>query len=204
MRVCERNNCTDTKVSEEAGGAAAPGTGAEIPLQPMEKTMEADGAADLHPQPMENPKPEQVNAPEGGCDPSGSPRWSRLLAGPADLWKEEPMPRAGLHGLVTLWRTPRWSSLFLRGCTLWKGPMLEHVMKNYSSWKGPILEKFVEDCLPWVRPHAEEGEKSKEEGAAEMMCDELSGTPIPSPLCRWVGGGREKSGVKSSPGRREG
>ncbi|GAB0186006.1 mitochondrial enolase superfamily member 1 [Grus japonensis] len=39
MRTCERNNSADTKVSEEGGGGGAPGTRAEIPLQPVEKTM---------------------------------------------------------------------------------------------------------------------------------------------------------------------
>ncbi|GAB0177996.1 AN1-type zinc finger protein 5-like [Grus japonensis] len=52
-----------------------------VPLQPMED----DGGADIHLQPVENPTPEQVDAPEGGCDPVGSPRWSRLLAGPVAL-----------------------------------------------------------------------------------------------------------------------
>lgn len=37
VRVCERNNCIDTKVSEEGGGSA-PGTRAGIPLQSMEDT----------------------------------------------------------------------------------------------------------------------------------------------------------------------
>ncbi|GAB0182143.1 acid sphingomyelinase-like phosphodiesterase 3b [Grus japonensis] len=36
---CERNNAADTKVSEEGGGGGAPGARAEIPLQPLEKTM---------------------------------------------------------------------------------------------------------------------------------------------------------------------
>ncbi|GAB0182777.1 hypothetical protein GRJ2_000743000 [Grus japonensis] len=36
--------------------------------------------------------PEQVETPEGGCDPMGSPHWSKLLAGPVDLWREEPTP----------------------------------------------------------------------------------------------------------------
>ncbi|KAK0670590.1 PSIP1 protein, partial [Pygoscelis papua] len=34
-----RNNSADTKISEEGGGGDAPGTGAEIPLQPVVKTM---------------------------------------------------------------------------------------------------------------------------------------------------------------------
>ncbi|KAK4811169.1 hypothetical protein QYF61_019800 [Mycteria americana] len=41
-------------------------------------------------QPVENPMPEQVDAPKGGCDPVESPRWSRFLAGPVDPWREEP------------------------------------------------------------------------------------------------------------------
>ncbi|GAB0185779.1 cAMP-dependent protein kinase inhibitor alpha [Grus japonensis] len=40
VRRCERNNSADTKVSEEGGEGGAPGAGAEIPLQPMEKTMD--------------------------------------------------------------------------------------------------------------------------------------------------------------------
>ncbi|GAB0185306.1 junction-mediating and -regulatory protein-like [Grus japonensis] len=32
-------NSADTKVSAEGGAGGAPGAGAEIPLQPMEKTM---------------------------------------------------------------------------------------------------------------------------------------------------------------------
>jgi len=32
-------NSADTKVSEEVGGGGAPGSRAEIPLQPMEKTV---------------------------------------------------------------------------------------------------------------------------------------------------------------------
>ncbi|GAB0187181.1 AN1-type zinc finger protein 5-like [Grus japonensis] len=57
-----------------------------VPLQPME----VHGGADIHLQPLEDPTLEQVEAPEGGCGPVGSPRWSRLLAGPVALWREEP------------------------------------------------------------------------------------------------------------------
>jgi len=71
-RICERNNSADTKVSAEGGGGGAPGASAEIPLQPMVKTtvrqavplqpMEVHGEADLHLQPVEDPRPEQVDA----------------------------------------------------------------------------------------------------------------------------------------------
>ncbi|KAK4830727.1 hypothetical protein QYF61_013177 [Mycteria americana] len=71
VRICERNNSADTKVTEEGGGGGAPGPGAEISLQPMVKTMvrqafplqpmEVHGGADIHLQHMEDPMPEQVD-----------------------------------------------------------------------------------------------------------------------------------------------
>ncbi|KAK4827692.1 hypothetical protein QYF61_020826 [Mycteria americana] len=98
MRICERNNSADTKVSEEGEGEGAPGAGAEIPLQPVEKTMvrqvvrlqpmEVHGGADIYLQPMEDPMLEQVDMPKKGYDPTDSPCWSRLLAGPVTPWRE--------------------------------------------------------------------------------------------------------------------
>ena len=78
-------------------------SGAEIPLQPVVmKTMvrqavplqprEVHRGADLHLQPWER-RPHTV---AGGClkmavIPWGSPRWSRLLAGPVAPWSKEAM-----------------------------------------------------------------------------------------------------------------
>ena len=72
MRTCKRNNPADPQVSEEGGGGDAPGAGAEIPLQPVGKTVgrqavplwprEVHGGADLHLQPREDPTLEQVGA----------------------------------------------------------------------------------------------------------------------------------------------
>jgi len=73
VRLCERNNSADTNVSEEGeGGGASRGAGAEIPLQPMEKTvvrqpvplqpMEVHGGADIRLQPLEDTTPEQMSA----------------------------------------------------------------------------------------------------------------------------------------------
>ncbi|GAB0205539.1 acid sphingomyelinase-like phosphodiesterase 3b [Grus japonensis] len=66
-RRCERNSPADTQVSEGEGGGA-PGARAEIPLQPLVKTvvrhavplqpMEVDGGADIHLQPMDDPTPQ--------------------------------------------------------------------------------------------------------------------------------------------------
>ncbi|GAB0203441.1 hypothetical protein GRJ2_002809700 [Grus japonensis] len=170
VRRCERNNFADTKVSEEGEGGGAPGTGAEIPLQPVVKAMVRQ--AFIHPsnvliallyfdsKPMEDPKPEQVEAPEGGCDPVGSPCWSKLLAGPVERGAHT---GAGLlAGLVTPMEDPCWSSLLLKVCTLWKRPMLEQFVKDCSPWEGLMLKKFVKDCLPWEGPHTGAGEEHEE------------------------------------------
>ncbi|KAM9590910.1 uncharacterized protein ACIBXB_005942 [Morphnus guianensis] len=61
-------------------------------LQVLEQRFtEVHGRADIHLQPMEDPTPEQVDTPEGGCDPMESPYWSRILAGPVTPWREKPM-----------------------------------------------------------------------------------------------------------------
>ncbi|GAB0208290.1 mitochondrial enolase superfamily member 1 [Grus japonensis] len=64
--------------------------------------MEVNGGADIHLQSVEDPTPEQVEAPEGGCGPVGSLRWSRLLEGPVDPWREEPMSEQGKSCLTNL------------------------------------------------------------------------------------------------------
>ena len=76
---------------------------------------------------------------------------------------------------------PRWSSPFLKDCTLWKGPTLEHFVKICTPWEGLTLEKIMKDCLPWVGPHAGAREEREEGGVAETTCDELTTTPIPHP-----------------------
>ncbi|KAK4830792.1 hypothetical protein QYF61_013625, partial [Mycteria americana] len=86
-----RNNSADTKVREEGGGGGAPGTGAEIPLQPMVKTMgrkvvpvqpmEVIGGADIHLQPVEDPTLKQADMPWRKLQPVENPCQRRLLAG---------------------------------------------------------------------------------------------------------------------------
>ena len=73
VKTCKRNNPADTKVSAEGGEEGAPGARAEVPLQPVVKTMvrravplqsmEVHGGADLHLQPAEDPTPEQGDVP---------------------------------------------------------------------------------------------------------------------------------------------
>ncbi|GAB0206943.1 hypothetical protein GRJ2_003159900 [Grus japonensis] len=59
---------------------------------PLQQPMEDYWEQRFHLQTVEDPTPEQVEAPEGGCDPMGSLHWSKLLAGPVDPWREEPTP----------------------------------------------------------------------------------------------------------------
>ena len=70
-------NSTDTKASEGGGGGAL-GARAEIPLQPVGKTivkqvvplqpMEVNTGAEIPLRPVEDPMPEQVDGPGEGCD----------------------------------------------------------------------------------------------------------------------------------------
>ena len=63
MRICETT--ADTKFNEEEGGGGAPGTRAEIPLQPVVQTMvgqavplqpmEVHSGAEIHLQPVQDP-----------------------------------------------------------------------------------------------------------------------------------------------------
>jgi len=94
VRLCERNNSADRRSVKKEGGGHASSNRAEIPLQLVVKIMVRQA---VFLQPWRSTV-QQISAPlwsrgmpEGGCDPVGSLRWSRLLPGPADLWREEPM-----------------------------------------------------------------------------------------------------------------
>jgi len=52
--------------------------------------------------------------------------------------------------------------LFLKDCTLWKGPTLEQSLKSRTACEGLMLEQFMEDCLPWEGPHAGAGAEGEE------------------------------------------
>jgi len=103
---------------------------------------------------------------------------------------------------------PRWSSLFLKDCTLWKRPTLGQFMKSCSPWERLTLEKFVEDCSPGRDPRLEQGQSVRSppaegEGAAETTCDELTATPIPHPPAP-LGGRRERNRSEVEPGKKGG
>ncbi|KAK4828885.1 hypothetical protein QYF61_001443 [Mycteria americana] len=110
VRIRERKNSAATKTSEEGGGGGVPGTGAEIPLQPVVKTMvrqavplqpmEVHSGADIHLQPVE------------------------------DLMLEQD---------CTLWKGPM-QEQFVKNCSLWEGSMLEKFVKDCILWVGPHSE----------------------------------------------------------------
>jgi len=56
----------------------------------------------------------------------------------------------------------RWSCLFLKDCSQWKGPTLEQFLKDCSLWEGLTLEKFMGNYLPWEGPHAGGGAECEE------------------------------------------
>jgi len=93
VRICERNNYADTRVSEEGREGGSSDAGEEIPLQSVEKTIVRQT---VPLQPMEvnsgaDPMLEQVDAPKGGCDSMGNLCSSKLLAAPVDAWGENLM-----------------------------------------------------------------------------------------------------------------
>ncbi|GAB0175634.1 hypothetical protein GRJ2_000028600 [Grus japonensis] len=171
VRRCERNNSADTKVSEEGGAGGAPGAGAEIPLQPLEKTMvrqavplqpmEDDGGAEIPPAAHGGP-----HTRAGGCLKEAVTPWEAHVGASSwqDLWPHgERSPRWSRFAGRTCdpMGDPCWSSLLLKVYTPWKGPTMEQ-LKNCSPWEGLTLEKFMEDCLLWEGPQAGAGAECEE------------------------------------------
>ena len=58
---------------------------------------------------------------------------------------------------------PHWSSLFLKGCTLWKGPMLEQFLRKCNLREGCTLEYSVKDFIPWEGSYTEAGKSMRKE-----------------------------------------
>ncbi|KAJ7411668.1 hypothetical protein BTVI_48810 [Pitangus sulphuratus] len=76
---------------------------------------------------------------------------------------------------------PHWSSLFLKDCTLLKGPMLKQFVKNCRPWEGFMLEEFVKNCLPWWDPMLEQGKRDIPLGPLTgHNREEISVDPSPS------------------------
>ncbi|GAB0192392.1 zinc finger and BTB domain-containing protein 5 [Grus japonensis] len=97
---------------------------------------------------MENPTPEQVEAPEGGCGPweahAGASSWP-------DRWtREEGSPRQGRFAGRTCDPVgdPTLEQFAPEGLHPMEETMLEQFVKDCSLWERLMLEKFVKDCSP--------------------------------------------------------
>ncbi|GAB0204295.1 EH domain-containing protein 4 [Grus japonensis] len=129
VRICERNNSADTKVSEEGGGGGAPGAGVEIPLQPMEVEEHGEAVCSLaaHGGPWwsrDSPAARgEPHAGAGGCALKEAVTPWEARAGVAyrqDLWPHgERTPRWSRFAgkACDPMGDPLWSSLFLKDCT---------------------------------------------------------------------------------------
>ena len=78
-----KNSPADTKVRQERGGRGAPGTGAEIPLKPVEDHAGADSHTAAH---------GGHHAGGGGyflteLQPVESPHWSKIILKDFSLWR---------------------------------------------------------------------------------------------------------------------
>ena len=178
-------------------GGGAPGTRADSPAACGEDHREAGCPSAVHGGPWwsrnpsaprgRDPMLEQVDVPKGRCDPMGSLRCSRLLAGLVDPWRERSPRQSRFAGRACdPTGDPCWSTLLLKDCTPWKGPMLGQFVKNCSPWEGLMLENFMEDCLLWQGLHAGAGEECEEcssgrgrSGRSNMWCTDHSPTPCP-------------------------
>ncbi|KAM9590886.1 uncharacterized protein ACIBXB_005926 [Morphnus guianensis] len=108
----ERNTYADTKVREEGGGGGVPEE--VMPLQPMVRwqavplqPMEVNDGADAHLQPVEDPTPEQSDAPKDGRDSMGKPVLEQSVT--EDRPMERTHAREVREGLSPVGGTPRWS-----------------------------------------------------------------------------------------------
>lgn len=118
-----------------------------------------------------------------------------------DAWRKlwsygKPMEDQAPGGTCEPVGNPCWSSLDLKNCTLWKGAMLETILKNCSSvGEGYVLDTFVRDCLLWVGLHNAAGEDIEKERSSRDNTGRISCNPLfPIPLsCSW-GGSREFKG----------
>lgn len=128
VRKCERNSIAHTKVRGEDS------TRTEILLRPMEKTT-VKPVVFLQPispsvraistlRPMQDTTPTQVDVPWSKLQPIEIPCCSELLTEAATRKQEHMQERVFWQKLA------HGSSLFLKDCTPWKGPMLEQLTKN--------------------------------------------------------------------------
>ena len=135
MRRCERNNSADTKVREERRGRRCPKCRRREPSVATrdEDRGEAGCSPIVHGGPQWSRSPPVAygghHAGAGGRPKEAVTLWRACARADSwqDLWTSgESRPRWSRFAgrACDLVGVPRWSSLFLKHCTPWQGPML--------------------------------------------------------------------------------
>jgi len=78
----------------------------------------------------------------------GSLCWSRLLPGPVDPRREDPMPEQVCWQGLWSHGGPTQEQPVPEGLHQWKGRTLGQIVKSCSPWEELTLKEFVENCLP--------------------------------------------------------
>lgn len=132
MRKCEKNSPAETQVIEEEGEGDAAGAGAKILLEPREKTMV-----------------KQVVCLQSMED--------HVRGDTQAIAHEESVEKYVFWQEPWSMGNPEWSSLFLKDCTLWKAPFLEHFLQNCVPWEGHMFDKFMKNCVLCSREQCKAG-----------------------------------------------
>lgn len=180
MRRHERSIPAGLQGSAAGGAGAAPGSGAQIPLQPLEQ-----------------PRLRQLCP----CSPGRAPGSRDPPAALGEPRLEQGMPKGGCH----LWEThgessSHWSSWSLKDFIQWKcDPRCSSLGKTAAHGVDSCWQSECRSGTLWEGPHGAAGEHSSSSAAGETMCDELTVTPFPLPPFPAVVPGR--AGKKGEVGR---
>ncbi|TRZ13652.1 hypothetical protein HGM15179_013468 [Zosterops borbonicus] len=84
--------------------------------------MEALGGAEIYLKPVEETHYGAGRCLKEGCEPVGSPCWSRLFLKDCTPWKGPMLEQ------------------FMKNCNLWERLMLEKFVEDWLLWEGPHTE----------------------------------------------------------------
>ena len=116
------------------------------------------------------------------------------LGGDVSMWRGAHAGSGSLVGTVSP-GGPSWSSPFLKDCTPWYGPAMEHLLKNCGPWEAHIGLTCAEPASPRRDPVLEQGKgRSGRDKSQWMDCNPQSPSTCTTQL--------EELGVRSSLGSR--
>lgn len=177
VRLYDRSNPADTKVSENGGIEGAIGTRKEISLQPVVETMV---------KPLCPCSPWRFTGVQrSSCSRWRSPHWNRWMH-KRGLWK---------YGKPVLEQSAGRSCGPMEGpytgaLCCWRDAHLYSV-KNCSTNEGFTLEKLMENFLLWDKPHNGKGKECGESSLSEGWTSRNKMRPQPTflvAMCHYGGG----------------